>query len=98
MQVQGYSELVAICGGAHPLHRQAVAQQEVVGGRKGVSASFASRRMDAEAVAHPGRDPGFVQGDPEPTLVAERLVDDPDILGEALARLPAGPAAAVFER
>ena len=69
MQVQSYAELVSVPGGSHPLHRQTVAQQEVVGGGEGLVAVLMSRGVDAEAVAHPGRDPGLVQGDPEPHLI-----------------------------
>ena len=69
MQVQSYPELVAVAGGSHPLHGQTVAQQEMVGGGEGLVAVLMSRGVDAEAVAHPGRDPGLVQGDPEPHVI-----------------------------
>src|SRR5215210_3906945 len=98
MQVQRDAEPVFVPGGAHPLHRQAVAKQEMVGGREGGGAVFASRRVDAQSVAHPGGDPGLVQGDPEPYLVRQRLVDDARVICEAFARLPVRPAAPLLER
>src|SRR5215217_9409173 len=54
--------------------------------------------MDAEAVTHPGRDPGFVQGDPEPDTIREGLVDDARVLCKAIARVPVGPAAHILQR
>src|SRR5215217_6398586 len=57
-----------------------------------------ARGVEADAVAQPGRDPGFVQRDPERDRVRERLVDYASVLGEPLARLPYGPPATVLER
>jgi hypothetical protein len=70
----------------------------LVRGREGLFAVSVSRRVDAETVAQPRRDPWLIQGDPKPHLVRKRLIDYSDVFGEALARLPAGPAAAIFER
>jgi hypothetical protein len=54
--------------------------------------------VNAETVTHPGGDPGFVQGDPEPHIPGQRLVDDACVLGEAFAGLPVRPAAPILER
>src|SRR5215210_3280404 len=69
-----------------------------MGGREGGGTVLAPRRVDAQAVTHPGGDPGLVQGDPKPYLVRERLVDDAGVLGEAFARLPVRPAAPILQR
>src|SRR5215211_2949676 len=98
LQVQSDAELVAISGGAHLLYCEAVAEQEVVCGGKGPGADFVSRGVDAEAVTHPGRDPGLVQGDPEPYAIRETFVDDSGVLCKALARIPVSPAAQILQR
>src|ERR687898_50321 len=98
MQVQSDTELVAVLGGAHPLHCEAVAEQKVVCGGERPGAVFVARGVDAEAVTHPGRDPGLVQGDPEPNIIREGLVHDAGVLCEAFARIPVGPAAQVLQR
>src|SRR5215204_6190625 len=74
------------------------AEQEVMCGGERPGAVIVSRGVDAEAVTHPGGDPGLVQGDPEPHALREGLVDDSSVLCEALARVPAGPAAQIFQR
>src|SRR5215203_251465 len=93
MQVQSDAELVCIPGGAHPLHRAAVAEQEVVCGGEGPGAVFVTK-----AVTHPGRDPRLVQGDPEPYAIRESFVDDSGVLCKALARIPVSPAAQILQR
>src|SRR5829696_1150221 len=98
MQVQSDAELVTVPGGAHLLHCEAVAEQEVVCGGECPGAVFVAGGMDAEAVTHPGRDPGFVQGDPEPDTIREGLVDDARVLCKAIARVPVGPAAHILQR
>src|SRR5215211_833423 len=98
MQVQSDAELVYISGGAHQLHREGVAEQEVVSGGEGPGAVFVSRGVDAKAVTHPGRDPGLVQGDPEPYAIRESFVDDSGVLCKALARIPVSPAAQILQR
>src|SRR5918999_3462867 len=98
MKVKRVAELVTVPGGAHPLHREAVAEQEVVCRGERPGAVFVARGVDAEAVTHPGRDPGLVQGDPEPNIIREGLVDDAGVLCEAFARIPVGPAAQVLQR
>src|SRR5215211_1838665 len=69
-----------------------------MGGREDFPGGFPPWRVDSLAIAQPGRDPGLVQGDPERNRVTERLVNDPGVLGEPLARLPHGPSAAIFQR
>src|SRR5215204_3728231 len=98
MKVQRDAELVTVPGGAHPLHREAVAEQEVVCRGERSGAVFVSRGVDAEAVTHQGRDPGLVQGDPEPNIIREGLVHDAGVLCEAFARIPVSPAAQVLQR
>src|SRR5215208_5918687 len=98
MQVQSDAELVYISGGAHQLHREGVAEQEVVSGSEGPGAVFVSRGVDPKAVTHPGRDPGLVQGDPEPYAIREGFVDDSSVLRKALARVPVDPAACILKR
>src|SRR5215217_4049782 len=98
MKVQSDAELVSVPGGAHPLYCEAVAEHEVVRGGERHGAVFVARGVDAEAVTHPGRDPGLVQGDPEPHALREGLVDDAGVLCEALARVPVGPATCILQR
>src|SRR5918998_1943086 len=97
MQIQRDAELVFVPGGAHPLHREAVAEQEVVCGGERFGGVADAWGVDSEAVTHPGRDPGFVQRDPEPHTLREGLVDDTGVLCEALARIPFGPAAQILQ-
>ena len=100
VQVQGDAEPIAVRGGshrAHPLHREAVGEQEVVGGREGRAGVLQAGGVQAVAVAQPGGDPGLVQGDPVRDRVRERPVDDLGVLREPLGRLPARPAAPVLE-
>src|SRR5215211_2253882 len=98
MKVQSDAELVSVPGGSHPLYCETVAEQEVVCGGERHGAIFVARGVDAEAVTHPGRYPGLVQGDPEPHALREGLVDDAGVLCEALARVPVGPATCILQR
>ena len=94
------AELVLVAGAgdrAHALQGQAVTEKEVVRGGEGRGEVRVSGSVDAVAVAHPGGDPRFVQGDPKPNVVGERFVDDARILGKALAGLSARPSTPVFK-
>jgi hypothetical protein len=75
-------------GGAQRLRRQAVAEQQVVGGRGGGGRVSQAGGMDAEAVPEMGDHVRFVEGDPARHPVAECLGDGPGVVGEPLRGVP----------
>src|SRR4029079_17764902 len=83
---------------AEALDRAPMGEQSVVRGGEGGAPVAHPRRLDAEAVAEEGRDPGLVVGDPRVDDAVERVEDEPRVLGEAVADLARGPAALVLER
>ncbi len=79
-------------------HRaQAVRQVQVVRGAQRGRRVGAAGGVHTGGVAQEGGAPRLVQRDPLLHPVAERLADDLRVLGEAVGRLPLGPAARVLQ-
>jgi hypothetical protein len=74
-----------------------VAEQLVVGHRQRAEEEGLSGRVLARGVAEGHVDERLVERDPEPHPVAERLADQPGVVGEPERRVAAQPAAAVLQ-
>ena len=83
---------------AEHVRREAVGEENVVGGGERVGVALPAGRVLARSVAEPADDPGLALRDPVANAVAEAGRDDLDVLGEGLGRVAHGPAAAVLER
>jgi hypothetical protein len=72
-------------------------QQQVVRGPYRVLKVLLARRMDASVVAQVRRAPGLVKGNPVLDPIPQVLGYQVGIFGESVGRLPARPAALVFQ-
>ena len=84
--------------GPHRVHRQAVAEQQVVGGVRRRRGSVPARCVLARGVPEERRAPRLVEGGPVPDPVAERVVHDARRTRRTGSRVPGRPAAGVLER
>ena len=97
-QVERDAHLGAGDGGAQRGGGQAVAEQQVVGGRGGGGLVRGPGAWTPMPVAEVGDDQRLVERDPALDPVAERLADDGGVLGEAQRGVAGGPAALVLQR
>src|SRR6202034_3145899 len=77
---------------------KAVAEQQVVRGRRGRGQVGAARRMDANPVAVVGHHMRLVERDPATNVIAECLADDRRVVGEAQCGIAYRPATRILER
>ena len=96
-QVEGDPVLLLRPGRAHALHREAVAEQQVVGGSEGRHPLPAPRRVPADGVAEDRAAERLVEGDPLRHPVTERGVHDRGVVGEALRGVAQRPTPRVLE-
>ena len=99
LQVERDAQLVAWgqCR-PQPLDRQPVPQQQVVGGGQGSVPLLGARGVPAAGVAQDGGAERLVEGDPAVHPVAEVLLGDLRVLGEALGGVADPPATRVLQR
>ena len=84
--------------GAQRRGGEAVAEQQVVGGRGRHRVVAQSRCVHADAVPVVGDDKRLVQRDPARHPVAERLADDRGVVGQTERGIPGGPATPILQR
>src|SRR5665647_2754870 len=82
---------------AQLLHREPMAEHQVVRRGESVGGALAAGRVDTRGVAEEGRAPRLVERGPHVDPIAQGLVHRDGVLGEQVGRVPVGPAALVLE-
>jgi hypothetical protein len=93
----GDANLALPARGAEGLDREAVGEEQVVDGASGDGEVADPRGEKPDAVTQIRADARLVVGDPARCAVSEALEEERSVVGEAVRRLAAGPAAEILE-